>query len=81
MLEAIDGVRVGVIHGPGGKIKPVWFDMNRKQHRILQVTNSWRERHGSTPLIYFHVTDGGSLYELIYSPTEASWRLEQIEAL
>ncbi|MEA3363949.1 MAG: hypothetical protein U9Q61_11870 [Thermodesulfobacteriota bacterium] len=81
MREIVDGIRVGVIHGPGGQIKPVWFDLQRRQHRIEQVTNSWRERRGDVPLIYFHVTDGGALYELVYSPTEAHWRLEQIEAL
>jgi len=81
MGKIVDGIRVGVIHGPGGKIKPVWFDLQRRQHRIEQVTNSWRERRGDVPLIYFHVTDGGALYELVYSPTEAHWRLEQIEIL
>lgn len=81
LRERVDGIRVGVIHGPGGEIKPVWFDLNRKQHRIQQVTNSWRERRGDTPLIYFHVTDGGALYELVYSPTEAFWKLEQVETL
>lgn len=82
MMEGcIEGIRVGVVHGPGGKIRPVWFDLNRKQHRIEQVTNSWRERRGASTLIYFHVTDGGALYELSYNLTEGQWRLEQIEAL
>ena len=81
MGEVVDGIRVGVIHGPGGRIQPVWFDLQRKQHRIRQVTNSWREQHGNVTLIYFHVTDAGALYELVYSPTEAHWQLEQIEIL
>ena len=81
MREVVDDIRVGVIHGPGGQIKPVWFDLQRKQHRIQQVTNSWHEKRGAVSLIYFHVSDGGALYELVYSPTEAHWRLEQIEVL
>lgn len=81
MGEVVDGIRVGVIHGPGGRIQPVWFDLQRKQHRIQQVTNSWRERRGNTTLIYFHVTDEGALYELVYNPPEAHWRLEMIEIL
>lgn len=81
MEEVIKGIRVGVIHGPKGQIRPIWFDLHRRQHRIVQVTNSWRERCGEMLLIYFHVTDGGALYELIYCPTSAHWSLQQIEAL
>jgi len=81
MREVVDDIRVGVIHGPGGRIQPVWFDLQRKQHRIQQVTNSWRERRGNVTHIYFHVTDEGALYELVYSPAEAHWRLELIEVL
>ncbi len=81
MQERIEGIRVGVIHGPGGKIRPVWFDLNHRQHRVHQVTNSWRERCGETILIHFHVTDEGALYELVYNLTEGGWQLERIEAL
>jgi hypothetical protein len=79
--EVIDDIRVGVIHGPGGKIEPVWFDLKRRQHRIRQVTNRWRERRGSQIFLHFHVTDDGALYELVYNPTEGVWQLELIEIL
>ena len=81
MGVVIDDIRVGVIHGPGGRIRPVWFDLQRKQHRIQQVTNRWRERRGSQLFLHFYVTDGGALYELIYNPTEGIWQLELIEIL
>lgn len=81
MRVCSDEIRVGVIHGPKDNIRPVWFELNRRQHRIEQVTNSWRERRGNTPFIYFHVSDGGALYELTYNLLEGIWRLEQIEAL
>ncbi|PLY00979.1 MAG: hypothetical protein C0622_07860 [Desulfuromonas sp.] len=81
-MDALDeDIRVGVVHGPGGRIRPVWFDLNRRQHRVQQVTNSWRERRGQNVLIYFHVSDGGALYELVYDLAAGRWRLEQIEAL
>ncbi len=80
MEQVVDGIRVAVVHGPGGKLRPVWFDLNRKQHHIVQVTNSWRERRGEKELIYFHVSDGGALYELVYSPAEPLWQLLKIEA-
>ena len=74
-------IRVAVVFGPGLKIKPVWFDFNRKQHTIRQITNSWRDKKGETVFMHFHVTDEGALYELIYNMSDASWRLERIEEL
>lgn len=81
MEEIVRGLRVGVIHGPQGRIRPVWFDLNRRQHRICQVTNSWRERRGEKLLIHFHVTDAGALYELVYCLTTSEWSLQLIEVL
>ena len=81
MRELIEGIRVGAVHGPGSRIRPVWFDLNHRQHRIQQVTNSWCERRGESSLLHFHVTDEGALYELIYNLTEGGWQLEQIEVL
>jgi len=81
IAEVIDDIRVGVIHGPGGKIEPVWFDLRGRQHRVCQVTNRWRERRGGQIFFHFHVTDNGALYELIYNPTEGVWQLELIEVL
>jgi hypothetical protein len=80
-MEVIEGVRVAAVHGPGGCVRPVWFELERKQHRILEVTNSWREKLGREELIYFHVSDGGALYELVYHPVALSWKLQRIEAL
>jgi hypothetical protein len=74
-------IRVGVIHGPGSRITPVWFDLKRRKHTIREITNSWRDRQGATVRIHFHVTDDGALYELVYNLTDSTWRLEKIEAL
>ncbi|HKJ05419.1 MAG TPA: hypothetical protein VJ974_07480 [Geopsychrobacteraceae bacterium] len=81
MRAKSEGLRVGVVHGPGARIRPVWFDLNRKKHNILQITNTWRDRRGETDLIHFHVTDEGALYELVYNLTTTNWMLERIEAL
>jgi len=81
MCEPVDDIRVGVIHGPKGRIQPVWFDLNRVQHRIRQITNSWKERHGRNERIFFHVTDDCALYELVYEMDSGCWRLSHIEAL
>lgn len=74
-------LRVGVVHGPDGRITPVWFDLERRKHAIRQITNCWRERHGAAVLIHFHVVDDGALYELVYTLPEATWALTRIEAL
>ncbi len=76
-----ENIRVGVIHGPGGRIQPVWFDLNRRKHSIREVTNCWRERCGEVALLHFHVVDEGALYELIYNLDSGCWQLEQIESL
>jgi hypothetical protein len=81
MLLRSSDIRVAVVFGPGNKVKPMWFDLNRKQHSIRQVTNSWVDKRGETVFMHFHVTDEGALYELIYNMADTSWRVEQIEAL
>ena len=81
MRKSIEGLRVGVVHGPGQQIKPVWFDLNHRKHSIQQITNVWRDRCGETQLVHFHVTDEGALYELVYNLTTTIWSLEQVEAL
>ncbi len=74
-------IRVAVVFGPGLRIRPVWFDLNRRQHNIRQITNIWRERRGETAFLHFHVTDEGALYELVCDMSDLTWRLELIETL
>ena len=81
MPPAETPLRVGVIHGPGARITPVWFDLNRRKHGVREVTNVWRDRLGEKLRIHFHVSDGGALYELVYDLDSQCWHLEQIEAL
>lgn len=81
MRKDVEGLRVGAVHGPGQRIRPVWFDLNRRKHSIRQITNIWRDRSGETQLVHFHVTDEGALYELVYNLTTTTWSLEQVESL
>ncbi len=76
-----NNIRVGVIHGPGSRIIPVWFDLKQCKHTICEITNSWRDRQGETVRIHFHVTDEGALYELVYDLGSTTWSLEKIESL
>jgi len=74
-------IRVGVVHGPGRRMRPVWFDLRQRKHVVREITNVWRDRQGEAVRIHFHVTDEGALYELIYNLADTSWQLEQIEVL
>jgi hypothetical protein len=74
-------IRVAVVFGPGMKVRPVWFDLNRRQHTVRQITNSWKDRKGEVSFLHFHVTDDGALYELVCNMSDFTWRLEHIEAL
>lgn len=81
MERPVHDLRVAVVHGPQGQLRPVWFDLNHRQHRIVEITNSWRERRGQTHFRFFHVSDGGALYELTYCTSSGQWSLQHIEAL
>jgi len=81
MLQRIrEYIRVGVIHGPGNKLLPVWFDWRRRKHTVREITYHWRHRSGTSLLLHYSVTDGTALYELIYNTTEQVWVLESIDA-
>jgi hypothetical protein len=69
-------VRIAVIYEPGKCIRPVWFELNRKQYRIAEVTYQWRDRIGETQYLHYAVTDGETLYELVFSPLDQSWTLD-----
>lgn len=74
-------IRVAVVHGPGNRIAPKWFDLDRTRHTITGVTNCWQVRQGEALVQHFHVTDEGALYELVYNRTDGIWSLERIEPL
>ncbi len=69
-------VRIAVVFEPGKQAKPVWFELNRKQHKIATTTYHWKDAIGGTPLLHYAVTDGEALYELIFNPLDQSWTLQ-----
>ena len=74
-------LRVAVLFGPGGRIRPVWFDLDGQRHDVRTITNSWQDRRGEIVSLHFHVTAAGALFELIFHPGAATWQLIRIEAL
>lgn len=74
------GVRIAVLFEPGKKAQPVWFELNRRQHRITESTYHWQDRVGERQLLHYAVTDGEALYELVFDPADQSWTLNDAEA-
>ena len=69
-------VRIAVVYEPGKRPKPVWFELNRRQHRVQETTYFWRDRIGNKPLLHYAVSDGEALYELIFDPADESWTIQ-----
>ena len=65
-----------MVFEPGKKARPVWFELNRQQHKVTETTYHWKDARGSTQLLHYAVTDGEALYELVFNPLEQSWTIQ-----
>ena len=72
-------IRVGAVFGPGPKIHPVWFDWRFRKHPVREVTYHWRHRAGEDLILHYSVTDGTTLYELVYNASQQLWLLESVD--
>lgn len=69
-------IRIAVVYQAGVKPKPVWFELNRKQHKIAKTTYYWKDRIGDAPLLHFAVVDEeNSLFELVFNSLDQTWML------
>ena len=75
MMLKGDPIRIAVIYEPGKRIRPVWFELNRKQHKVVETTYHWRDKIGEVYYLHYTVTDGDVLYELIFNPLDQIWTL------
>jgi hypothetical protein len=80
MKERREKIRVAAIFEPGKRIRPVWFERRRHQHKVVETTYSWCSHSGDTQFIHFTVSDGETLFELIYNPREGHWMLGDQQA-
>jgi len=74
-------VRVAAVFAPGQQIKPVWFDWQRRKHTVIETTYCWKGSSGEDTLLYFSVSDGEALFELIYNTVDQGWTLNGVEAV
>jgi len=72
-------IRVGAIFAPGRPVQPVWFDWQKKQHRVQTITYRWQARRGEVDTLHFAVSDGQDLFELIYDTERRDWTLAGVE--
>ena len=75
MMSRGDPIRIAVIYEPGKRIRPVWFELNRKQHKVVETTYHWQDKIGEARYLHYTVTDGEVLYELIFNPLDQSWTI------
>lgn len=55
----------------------MWFEMDRHQRKVPEVTYYWTDRAGEAHLLHYAVIveDAGDLYELIFNTLDLSWSL------
>ena len=66
--------------GRSHRIKPVRFNWSGKLFEIKEITYTWKTKEGKKNIYHFSVTDGRSLYELVFDADSLIWRLENLEA-
>ena len=71
---------MAVIFGPGGKIAPKWFELNCRRHDVKDTTYVWRDRVGEALLMHYAVSDGETLFELVYNTHDQVWSLNSLQA-
>lgn len=72
---------MAAIFEPGKPLRPVWFERNRRQYKVVETTYRWQECSGDQPELHFTVTDGEALFELVYNPLQGSWTLHDQQAV
>jgi hypothetical protein len=75
-----ENIRVAAVFGPGNRLRPVWFDWNRKKHTVTEVSYTWKDKVGDVTLLHFAVRDGTALYELTYNTASQMWALSAVDA-
>ena len=79
-LHSGQQLKVAVVFEEGSRIRPVWFERQRRRHHVRETTYTWRERVGEATLLHFAVSDGTALFELVYNTATQGWALAGIEA-
>ena len=68
-------IKVGVVYGEQGRIKPVWFVWNGRQYRVVNINHVWRDKVGREVLVFFSVSDEANTYLLCYNSVRMEWTI------
>jgi len=66
--------------GQSYRVRPVRFNWSGRLFEIKEITYTWKTKDGKKTIYHFSVSDGKSLYELIFDTDSLLWRLENLEA-
>jgi hypothetical protein len=61
-----------------GKIQPRLFVWNNKKCKIKNINYAWQERRGQEVISLFSVSTGFDLYQISFSNTSYSWKIDKI---
>jgi hypothetical protein len=76
--EIHEPVDVGVLFRKDQKPVPKWFRWGGRKHDVERVEMSWKSHQGESPLLFFSVTAGGSVFELSLDQKTLHWTLEKV---
>ncbi len=65
--------------GQSYRIRPVQFNWSGRLFEIKEITYTWKTKYGKKTIYHFSVSDGKSLYELVFDTDSLIWRLENLE--
>jgi hypothetical protein len=79
MRRVAERIKVAAIFAPGIRIQPVWFEWRRQKHAVTEMSYFWKDQEGAATRLHFAVSDGSTLFELIFNASDQSWTLEGVE--
>ncbi|MCE5195355.1 MAG: hypothetical protein LLF28_07925 [Nitrospiraceae bacterium] len=78
-MEIGETISVIASFGMSDKIRPLRFEWGGRQIDITDITYMWETKEGKDKLYHFSVTDGETLYELVFDSCSLVWKIEQVE--
>ena len=72
-----DHIQVIAVFDDG--IRPAKFKWRGRTYPVREITYTWGSKDGAASLVHFSVTDGATLFELVYNASTMQWSLERTE--
>jgi hypothetical protein len=79
ILEIKKPIKVAVVFTNENFPKPGWFIYNNEKIMLKEVCYKWTERQGKWLNYKYTVTDGSSIFEIVFFTEKMLWRLEMLD--